>query len=289
MENLWILYSLGGLLFLWLADFSKKVMLKKWWDKDVFLFTSFIFFILVLFINFIFHFDMNVINYNLMKPALIIWFFDFITPIWMLAALKYLDTSFAFISTRLTSSFLILFVWVYILWDYLSIFNLVWFFLWIIALFLLSGFSLKQKHKINLKWILGILLALIWMVSSHSYFKYVVNDIDINTFVFFKFLFSFLFLIVYMLLRKKFKTFNKIEFKKIIPFSLISTFLFIIYSLYILPQMYILWTLSLSYKILSYSLFIPVILSLIIYKEELNKKKIFAIALTIISVSLFIV
>ena len=289
MENLWLLYSLGGLLFLWLADFSKKVMLKKWWDKDVFLFTSFIFFILALFINFISHFNLDAINYDLIKPALIIGFFDFITPIWMLAALKYLDTSFAFISTRLTSSFLILFIWVYILWDHLSFFNLSWFFLWIIALFLLSGFSLKQKHNINLKWVLGVLLALVWMVSSHSYFKYVVNDIDINTFVFLKFLFSFVFLIIYMLFRKKFKTFNKIEVKKIIPYSLISCFLFITYSLYILPQIYILWTLSLSYKILSYSLFIPIILSLIIYKEEISKRKIFALFLTVISVSLFII
>ena len=289
MENLWLLYSLGGLLFLWLTDFSKKVMLKKWWDKDVFLFTSFIFFILALFINFISHFNLDAINYDLIKPALIIGFFDFITPIWMLAALKYLDTSFAFISTRLTSSFLILFIWVYILWDHLSFFNLSWFFLWIIALFLLSGFSLKQKHNINLKWVLGVLLALVWMVSSHSYFKYVVNDIDINTFVFLKFLFSFVFLIIYMLFRKKFKTFNKIEVKKIIPYSLISCFLFITYSLYILPQIYILWTLSLSYKILSYSLFIPIILSLIIYKEEISKRKIFALFLTVISVSLFII
>lgn len=289
MENLWIVYSLFGLLFLWLADFSKKVMLKNGGDKDVFLFTSFVLYILVLFTNFLFHYDINAINYAMMKPALIIGFFDIVTPIWMLAALKYLDTSFAFISTRLTSSFLILFVWVYIMWDYLSIFNLVWFLLWGIALFLLSWFSFKEKHNINLKWILGVFLALIWMISAHSYFKYIVNDVDIDIFVFFKFLFSFLFLIAYMLFRKKFKNFNKIEVRKIIYYSVISCFLFITYFLYILPQMYILGTLSLSYKILSYSLFIPVILSLIIYKEELNKKKIFAIVLTIISVSLFII
>jgi len=44
-------------------------MLKKGGDKDVFLFTSFIFFILALFINFVFNFDMKAINFELMKPA----------------------------------------------------------------------------------------------------------------------------------------------------------------------------------------------------------------------------
>ena len=131
-------------------------------------------------------------------------------------------------------------------------------------------------------------MALIWMVSAHSYFKYIVSDIDINTYMFFKFFFSFLFLIVYMFFRKKFDNFNKAEINKTLVYVLISCFLFVSYFLYILPQMYILWTLSLSYKMLSYSLFVPVILSLIIYKEKIDYKKIFAIILTIISISLFI-
>lgn len=289
MENLWIIYSLFGLLALWLADFTKKVMLKKWWDKDIFLFMCFVFYVLALAFNYAFHFDINTINYSMLESAMIIWFFDIVTPIWMLAALKYLDSSFVFISTRLFSSFLILFIWVYLLGDYLSIYNLVWFFIWLVALFLVSGFSFKEKHKINLKWIAGVLMALIWMLWAHSYFKYIVNDINIDTFMFFKFSFSFLFLAIYMLLRNKFKNFNKIEVKKILIYALISCFLFVSYFLYILPQMYILGTLSLSYKMLSYSLFVPVILSLIVYREEISKKKIFAIILTILSVTLFVI
>lgn len=288
MEYIWLFYSLLGLLFLWLADFTKKVMLKNWWNKDIFLFMCFVFYIIALLINLIFNFDINNINYDLIQPALVIWFFDIVTPIWMLAGLRYLDTSFTFISTRLMSSFFILFIWVYILWDYLSVYNLIWFFLWVISLYLLSGFSFKKEHKINLKWIIGILMALTWMVVSHSYFKYVVNDVDIDTFMFLKFLISFILLVIYMWFRKKFNHFNNVEIKKIVIYALISCFLFVSYFLYILPQMYILWTLSLSYKMLSYSLFVPVILSLLIYREEISKKKIFAIILTIISVTLFI-
>ena len=92
-----------------------------------------------------------------------------------------------------------------------------------------------------------------------------------------------------MLFRNKFENFNKVEVKKILKYAFISCFLFVSYFLYILPQMYILGTLSLSYKMISYSLFVPVILSLIIYKEEISKKKIFAIFLTIVSVTLFII
>ena len=288
MELSWLIYSLLGLFFIWFADFTKKVMLKNWWNKDVFLFVCFSLYMVALTINFWFNFDTSSIDSSLVKSSFIIWFFDFITPIWMLAWLKYLDTSFMFISTRLSSSFFILFIGIYILGDTLSAYNIIWFLLWVISLFLLSWFSFKEKHNINKKGILAIFVALTWMIWAHSYFKYIVNDINIDTFMFLKFWFSLIFLIIYMLIRKKFEHFNKIEIKKIFKYAIVSCFLFVSYFLYILPQMYMLWTLSLSYKMISYSLFVPVLLSLIVYREEISKKKIFAILLTVLSVTLFI-
>jgi hypothetical protein len=48
------------------------------------------------------------------------------------------------------------------------------------------------------------------------------------------------------------------------------------------------WDLAIVYKIISYSLFIPIILSIIFYKEPITPKKLLAFGLTVLSILLFI-
>lgn len=284
---MWFLYSFLGLIFLWLWDFTKKVVLKKWWNKEVFLFMCFIFYIITLWINYYISSEF-IVNYKLLHSALIMWFFDFMAPIALLTALKNLDSSFAFIAIRITASFFILYIWTRFLWDNLSIYNIIWFFIWVIAIYFLSWFNFKEKHKINKKWLLAVLITIIWIVWSHSYFKFIVPNLEINSFMFFKFWFSFLFIILYMTLRKKFKYFNKTQIKKVTPYALFSCFIFITYFLYLIPNIYILWPLSLWYKFLSYSIIVPIILSIILYKEKVSFKRLIAFILTIISIALFL-
>jgi hypothetical protein len=59
--------------------------------------------------------------------------------------------------------------------------------------------------------------------------------------------------------------------------------------LYFLPNIYLLGPLSLGYKMLSYSLIIPIVLSVIFLWEPVNKTRIFAFGLTVISIFLFLV
>ena len=145
---MWFTYTLIGLLLLWLGDFVKKLMLSQWWNKEVFLFSCFVFYVTVLWVNYYFFAD-GIIDKNLIQSSFIVWVFDFLTPLWMLAALKYLDASLSFITIRLTASFFILYIWIYILWDKLSLYNFIWFLLWIIAIYFLSWFSFKEKHRIH--------------------------------------------------------------------------------------------------------------------------------------------
>lgn len=279
-------YSILWLIFLWFWDFIKKLMLKKWWDKEVFLFMCFVFYSTILSLNYIFFAD-KIINSHLLSSAFIVGFFDFLTPLWMLTTLKYLDTSLSFVWIRLISSFLILFVWLYILWDNLSLYNIIWFIFWVIAIYFLSWFSFKEKHKTSKKWVLALAITVIWIVWWHSYFKYVVDDVDIASYMLFKFLVSFLFIVLYMVIRKKFKNFNKKEVKKVSIYAIFSAFIFTSYFLYILPKVYSLWNLSISYKILSYSVIIPIILSIIFFREKITKKRLLAFLLTLISLFLF--
>ena len=285
---MWFIYSLLGLLSLWMTDFIKKAMLKKWWDKEVFILLSGVFYLIILLINYYFASDF-IINDTLIQSVFVIGFFDFLTPVWLLTALKYIDTSLAFISIRITASFLVLYIWTQILWDNLSLYNIIWFFVWVIAIFFLSWFNFKDKHKIHKKWILAVIIAIIWVTWAHSYFKYVVNDINIASYTFFKMVISCLFIILYMTLRKKFKNFNIKEIKKIIFYTILSCSIFTIYYLYLMPNIYMLWPLSLWYKFLSYSIIVPIILSTILYKEKITTMKIFAFILTIISIGLFLI
>jgi len=92
-----------------------------------------------------------------------------------------------------------------------------------------------------------------------------------------------------MFIRKKFKNFSYKQLKIVMPYALVSGIIFSAMFLFIYPKIYLLWPLSLWYKILSYSLIVPIILSMIIYKDKITKRKAIAFALTMISLALFIV
>jgi hypothetical protein len=45
MDQTWALYAIWALIVVWLGDFIKKLVLNKWGDKDVFLFTCFLMYV----------------------------------------------------------------------------------------------------------------------------------------------------------------------------------------------------------------------------------------------------
>ncbi|MCD5380451.1 hypothetical protein LR004_00855 [Candidatus Gracilibacteria bacterium] len=288
MENLWIFYSLAGLLVLGLGDFVKKVVLQKGGNKEVFLFMCFIIYIIIFGGNYFLNSTTAITNFEL-KSALIIGSFDFLAPLGMLTALKYLDVSFSLVSIRLISSIFILAIGTSILGDNLSVYNIIGFIIGFIAIFLLSGFKFSGKLELHTKGILGAGGAIIGIIGGHSYFKYAIPDINIDNYTILKFLVTFGLLIIYMIIRKKFRDFSVKNIKLVLPFAFITGLLFVVQFLYLLPQIYLLGPLSLGYKILSYSLIIPIILSIIIYNEKVTKRKIIAFVLTLLSLALFII
>jgi len=285
---LWYFYTLIGLVLLWMWDYTKKLMLAKWGDKEAFLFMSFVFYIIAFFVNFLFFGDISLIDWATIRSAFIMGFFDFLWPVGLLAALKYLDSSLAFISIRFTGSFLILLIGISVLWDRLSLINYIGFCIGLIAIFLLSGLNLKKKIMLNKKGVLGVLITIFAVVGSNSYFKYIVPKIHVDNFMFFKFSFTFLFIILYIALRKKFTLLNKENISLVIPYAFFNMLFFVGYFLHILPSIYLLWPISLSYKILSFSIIVPITLSILFLWEKITKVKIFAFIFTIFSLICFI-
>lgn len=288
MESYWIFYALWGLVLLWIWDFIKKIVISKWWDKDLFLFICFVLYVFFMWINFALLWNYNFTDIEI-KGSLFIWLLDTITPLWVMAAFKYLEISFALVFIRIISSIWLLFVWMTLMWDNLSSANLIWFFMWVIAIFLLSGFKFWSNTKISNKWIIAAVWSSIAIILSHTYFKWIVADINVDNFMFLKFTISFLFLILYMIIRNKFEIVSKEQVIKVMPLAVLTVIMFLFQFLYFLPNMYLTWPLSLSYKILSYSLIVPIILSIIFYKDKITKRKVVAFVLTLISLGLFIV
>ena len=288
MENYWIFYSLWGLLVLGLWDFIKKVIIQKWANKEVFLFVCFVFYFILLWINFIINWTYE-FNLEETKSAIILGILDSMVPLWILTAFKYLEISFALVFVRIISSVAILWIWMFLLWDNLNYLNILWFFMWIVAIFLLSGFKFRWEIKFPIKWMIAASMATISIISSHSYFKYIVEDINVDNFMFIKFIVSLIAITIYMLIRKKFKEITRQQIKLVLPLAFVTSIIFVAQFLYFLPNIYLNWPLSLSYKILSYSLIVPIVLSIIFYKDKITKRKIVAFLLTLISLGLFIV
>lgn len=288
MELQWALYAIGALIAVWLGDFIKKLVLSKWGDKDVFLFTCFLMYIPVFWINAYFQ-GTGVYDSETIKTALLIWFTNFWAPLWVMTALKYLDVSFSLVSIRVISSFVVLYVGLYILWDSLTLFNITWFFIGAFAIFLLSWFKIGQKIHLHPKWVIAVIIAIISISFWNSYYKYMIDNLQIHDYTALQFSVTGSCLFLYMLIRWKLHNFTKIEVKKIFPYAFITIWLFAAFFLYLIPNMYLLGPLSLSYKMLSYSLIVPILLSIIFLWEPVNRTRIIAFGLTIISIFLFLV
>ncbi len=288
MENLWIFYSLGWLIALWLWDFIKKLILSRWVNKEVFLLLCFVLYVPVFWINMYFQWT-GILDNETLKSGIILWVNNFFAPLWVLISLKYLDTSFALIFIRLVSSFVILFIWIYLLWDSLSLFNIIWFLIWAIAIFMLSGFQFWKKLQMHRKWVIALWITTLAVIFGNTYFKYIVADINVADFMPIQFTTTLLCIFAYMLLRWKLKYINKIEIQKSLPYASITMIIFVIYFLYFLPNIYLLGPLSLWYKMLSYGLIVPILLSIIFLWDKVDTKRAIAFILTIISIFLFLI
>ncbi len=285
----WIFYALWGLITLWGLDFIRKLVASKWIHKELFTLLSSLstalFFGVYTFVS-----DPNFFVVSHLIPWIILWTAWFLASFWITVCLRYLDTWFALISLRLISSFLLLFIGIFLLNDYLSIYNFIWFFIWAIAIFLLSDVKKHQKKStLHWKWVLWLIFAIIWSVVFNSYLKYIVSDIDIIPVFYILFCTSFLLVLCYSLIRQKFKNISKQELYLSLPYIILFTLFFIIQYLYFLPNIYLFWPLSLGYKMLSYSLIVPILLSVIFLWDKVDKKRIIAFALTVISIFLFLI
>ncbi len=201
----------------------------------------------------------------------------------MMSALKYLPTSTYFITVRLSSSFVLLFIGILFFWDVISTKEMLGFVLGIWAMTLLFERD-WNTHKDMKRWIYFLLLWIMLLVFGHSVTKLLSIELShVPTLLFIAFLSAFF---TSILFGYKHIEQNKQQIKEIAIMNIFQAFFFFVYF-YFLFQVYHLWDLWISYKIQSYSPFIPIILAAIIYREKISLQQWIWILLTVFSLYLF--
>ncbi len=276
----WFVSTLLTTFFIGLVAFVNKIFAERKYNQCLA--------VLVLYgiLTIISGFYILIIGWDVLNFSGIVWSILFgiemsLYSLVMLQALKYLPTSTYFVNVRLLSSFTLLFIGIVFFKDIISISEWIGFVLGVIAITLL--FEKDEKSNKNYK--KGVLLLLVGaglLIFGHTVVKVFSSQANIiPTLLFISFLSAFLFS---LMIGYKTIVENKKDLPGIIGINFIQAVLFFLYFL-LLFRIYNMGDLGISYKIQSYSPFIPIILSAIVYKEKISTKK--KIALVLVAISLW--
>lgn len=205
-----------------------------------------------------------------------------------LISLRYLSSSSYFINYRIFSSLWLVISGIFLFSETITVKEFLWILLWFFVFYLLLEKKSQNESPSDLKkWFLYLLIWSLAVTGVQTLAKsFATSELDIFTLIFFQGIFGVLFV---LLLKNKetLRQIFEIKHKKQAIFLFLSWLVFAIatplnnYAL-------IGWDLAIVYKIISYSLFIPIIFSIIFYREKVTPKKLLAFALTAVSVFLFI-
>ncbi len=286
----WLIFAIASIFFAWFNTFLLKVVSQRNYDTNQVLlmrYSSWAFFAFCLYVytswwNF---------DFTLIYILLAFWFAKMLTTYFVSAFkiewMRYMDSV---IFLPMYKTFSVTFVTIssiFLFSESLSFYNIIWIILWLLVPILLIT-KKESKNQMNLqKWLVYTFSAAFILMISASMNKY-VNEVWFNLELFtFIFLFLWIFLSYYKLKTHK-KTSTEIEYntKWIYSFWILLWLLTFLTSWTMIKAFS--WNMAVVYTMNSFSILIPIILSVIVYKEEMTIKKAFVILLSIVSVILFI-
>ena len=290
----WLIFAIVSIFTAWFYNFCFKIIVKRDYDTSYvsivsYTISSIIAGIVYLYINW-FSFSWN-FNSALLLYIFALWdtLFYFLSTLSRVQALKSIDTIIFFPVYKTFFPVIITAISFFIFKESLYLKDFLWILLWVLVPLLLIT---KEENRIqkNLKmWLLFILLTSVLSSISTLFPKIVnINEYDIDLFIF-------LVLLSWILVSfASYKFFYKknMQTKKIYSKEWLYSFWILLWVLQFLFFYTIIhalkWNLAIVMTINSFSILIPIILSVIIYKEKMTYKKALVIALSILSVILFI-
>ncbi len=276
----WFLFALLSMLASWFFTFSSKFSVEKNHNPLLVTFYSstiaaFCWFILLAYI-----WD---IKWNLMLAILWWlwnWFLYLITSITRIVWLKYLDASIYFPIYKTITPIVLVVVALLFMWETLTTKELIWIILGVfVPLMLLWA---NKKSNDSLKWYLYIFLSVFTTIWALIITKYAISKwADVTLFSIFALLWSSIFSFLFNIKKTKKAIYWNKYLKRTWIITWILNFLTIYFFNVALSYWNNIWVL---YTLQSLYIVIPIILSIIIYKEHFNLKKFIAVILTIASI-----
>lgn len=290
MQEYWIFFAIATAICIGFYGFAQKIKAEIPYQSDNgFVAYSYITMWIVWILgSLIFGTQLDLTNTDIFLYALWITLCYIVIVKTRLISLRYLSSSSYFINYRIASSLWLMFVGIIFFAETISLGEILWIFLWFVVFYLLiEKKSASESISDMKKWFLYLLIGSIAVTWVQAVAKdFTTSWLDLFTLIFFQWILGTIFMILLRWkepLSKMFEIQNSHQWL----FLLLSWLVFWIatplnnYAL-------IWWDLAIVYKIISYSLFIPIILSIIFYKEQVTGKKLLAFVLTILSIFLFI-
>lgn len=278
----WFIYSLISILFTWLFSFSSKISVEK--NHNPTLVTLYSYMVATFFWLSYFIFSwMNTVDYKLeILFWTVNWVLYFITSITRINSLKYIDTWVYFPIYKSLWPIILLVTTFLFFSESFSNKEMIWIFLWILVPLFLVWQGRKSKNL--MKWfiylIIWLLSALLAWLSGKLATMYHLNMLSYAVFSLFIWAISSYFL--YKFNEKKHKSiFSISKIKRIWAITWLLNFVAFYTFMKAVEARDNIW---IVYVFQSLYIVVPIILSIIIYKEHFDFKKFIAIILTVTSV-----
>lgn len=279
MED-WILYALIASITSGLSAFLFKIIAKNNYDSKKFLFYSYIYasiFSVIFFYNKI---------YNLSIILIILAFSNtllyYSASILKIKWLKYIDTVIYFPLYKVLTPFIIFISSFFIFWEFLSLKEFLWIMIWTFAsLLLINKEEKKRQNNLN-KWLILLILVVVLNVINVLLNKYInILNFNIELFIIIVMFFWILTSLIHIWKNNKKDKVIKFNKKNIHLLSLFNG-MFFISSMYFFMYALV-WNTTVVYTLRTFSIIIVMWLSIVLFKEHLDKKKIFVIILILVS------
>ena len=287
-HHLWIIFTLIALFSKGISSFVLKIITEKKLNKNLVIIYD-VFWTFILGTITILSFFTFEITFELL-PFLLVLSLSFVLVFvkkFNLLSLENLSPSIVFINTRIFSSLLIALVSFITFKEIFTIKETIGFVFGILVFVLL--FEKKDVPNKDSNFLKGFFyLSIVIIITVYLHIGHKISSLEYGV-AFYLLQFYFLNTVFSMIVYHKdvkyifnFKQ-NGEEIKYALYYAIFQLIVFIF-----LFKAYLLQNVAIVYKIFSFELFIPIILSIIFFKEKVNYKKIIAFILTIISILFFI-
>jgi drug/metabolite transporter (DMT)-like permease len=269
-----------------LFNFVLKIAAEKNYNISVVNFYSYLTMTCCLWIYLIFNFQR--IDFSNIYIILILAFlnglFYFLSTFSRVESMKNIDTVIFFPLYKTFWPVIVTLISLFIFNESLEIKEIIWIIIWILVpLSLITNIENKRQKNLYLGIIFVIITAILTAITAWISKEITIQNYSFILFLFFSWCFWFLFSILsYQLFDKKKE--NQSKWIRKISIVMWVTHLFSFISFMLALK----WNLAIVFTIWSFNILIPIILSIIFFNDHFNFRKWLVIALSIISIILFI-